>query len=95
VESAHLAGSGQFLRGGARPPSQEVVAFIDAHRHRETGGRRWGVEPIGTVLQFAPSTYYAAKARPLSARDISNAELGPKLLKLWKHNYSVYGRRKL
>jgi transposase InsO family protein len=46
-------------------------------------------------LQFAPSTYYAAKARAPSARDVSDADLGPKLLKLWKHNYSVYGRRKL
>jgi putative transposase len=47
------------------------------------------------VLQFAPSTYYAAKSRPPSQRTLSDAILGPKLLELWKHNYSVYGRRKL
>ena len=28
----HLAGRGNFLRGGARPPTEEVVTFIDAHR---------------------------------------------------------------
>ena len=60
-----------------------------------TDGRRWGVEPICTELKIAPSTYYDTKSRPPSARAISDAELGPKLKELWKHNYSVYGRRKL
>ena len=31
------------------------MRFIDARRDR------WGVEPICSVLQFAPATYYAAK----------------------------------
>ena len=44
---------------------EEVVVFIDVHRDRETGGRRWGVEPICAELQVAPSTYYDAKSRPL------------------------------
>src|SRR3712207_7643693 len=35
----------EFLRGGARPPTQEVVAFIDANRDE------LGVEPICTALQ--------------------------------------------
>jgi len=47
------------------------------------------------VLQFAPATYYAAKSRPPSARQLRDEELGPKLEELWKKNYSVYGRRKL
>jgi putative transposase len=34
------------------------VGYIDAHREE------FGVEPICRVLQFAPSTYYAAKSRP-------------------------------
>ena len=38
------------------------VDFIDAYRSE------LGVEPICTVLQVAPSTCYAAKARPPSAR---------------------------
>lgn len=71
------------------------MAFIDAHRTAESGGLRWGVEPICAALQVAPSTYWSAKSRPPSARALSDAELGPKLKVLWEKNYSVYGRRKL
>jgi putative transposase len=71
------------------------VAFIDAHRDRESGGLRWGVEPICRVLEIAPSTYFDTKVRPPSARAVRDAELRPKLRELWEHNYSVYGRRKL
>jgi hypothetical protein len=39
-----------------------IVDYIDANR------KEFGVEPICTVLQVAPSTYYAAKSRPPSAR---------------------------
>jgi len=81
--------------GGARPPASEVVAFIDTHRENETGGRRWGVEPICEQLQVAPSTYYDIKCRPPSQRALRDEELGPQLQDLHKRNYSVYGRRKL
>ena len=47
------------------------------------------------MLQFAPSTYYAAKSRPLSDRAMHDAVVAPEILALWKKNYSVYGRRKL
>ncbi len=47
------------------------------------------------MLQVAPSTYYDAKSRPLSARAVRDTVLAPLLLALWVHNYSVYGRRKL
>ena len=85
---------GQFLRGGARPPTQEVVAFIDANRDE------FGVEPICTVLRsagvpVAPSTYFANKARAPSARACRDAVIGPALRQLWEDNYRVYGARKL
>ena len=51
-----------FLRGGARPPHQEMIAYIDAHKER------FGVDPICEQLPIAPSTYYAAKSRPPPAR---------------------------
>jgi len=54
-----------------------------------------GVEPICDVLQFAPSTYYAFKARPPSARALSDALMKVVLLKLFIDNLSVYGARKL
>lgn len=55
----------------------------------------WGVEPICAVLQVAPSTYYAARRRPPSARAVRDAVLMPILLALWQANYRVYGARKL
>lgn len=58
-------------------------------------GKRLGVELICRVLQVAPSTYYAAKKRPPSARALRDAELIPQLVQLWEDNYSVYGIRKL
>jgi hypothetical protein len=42
-------------------------AFIDAHKDA------FGVEPICRLLPIAPSTCYAAKARPPSARAVSDA----------------------
>lgn len=58
-------------------------------------GRPLGVEPICSVLQMAPSTYYAARDRVPSARSISDAVLVPELVRLWEDNYRVYGVRKL
>ena len=81
--------------GAARPSTEEVVTFIDVPRNNESGGRRWGVEPICEQLAVAPSTYYDVKSRPASARDVRDAELGPQLEALGKRNHSVYGRRKL
>jgi putative transposase len=66
-----------------------MVRFIDEHRER------FGVEPICRTLQVAPSTYYAAKARPPSARSVRDAVLKPMLLALWRANHEVYGVRKL
>ncbi|MGO1267203.1 MAG: IS3 family transposase [Microbacterium gubbeenense] len=84
-----------FLRGGARPPTPEIVAFIDANKNDVIEGRPLGVEPICDLLQIAPSTYYAAKDRAPSARSISDAVLTPELVALWEDNYRVYGVRKL
>lgn len=66
-----------------------MVAYIDEHKDE------FGVEPICTTLQFAPSTYYAAKSRPLSPRAVRDAILMPLLLALWVANYRVYGAHKL
>jgi hypothetical protein len=39
-----------------------MTAYIDEHKGA------YGVEPICRILAVAPSSYYAAKARPPSAR---------------------------
>ncbi|WP_229738471.1 IS3 family transposase, partial [Isoptericola cucumis] len=84
-----------FLRGGARPPVQQVVAYIDAHRHEVVEGRELGVEPICEVLQVAPSTYYAAKSRPPSARSVSDAATTTLIRDVHAANFGVYGARKV
>ena len=66
-----------------------IVDYIDAHRDR------FGVEPICTVLQVAPSTYYAARSRPASARAVRDGVMIPILVALWAANYQVYGAHKL
>ncbi len=66
-----------------------MVRYIDAHRDEH------GVEPICKVLEIAPSTYYSAKSRPLSARALRDAVLIPILVALWTANYRVYGAHKL
>jgi len=66
-----------------------IVDFIDANRDE------LGVEPICRDLQVAPSTYYAAKKRPLSARAVRDAVMIPVLVTLWVDNFRVYGVRKL
>lgn len=58
-------------------------------------GRKLGVEPICSVLQVAPSLYYAAKARQPSARSQRDAVMAPIVMHLWQENYRVYGARKI
>ncbi|WP_235020254.1 IS3 family transposase [Ruania rhizosphaerae] len=90
-----LRRAASFFGGGARPPLEEIVAFVEANKDDVVAGRRLGVEPICKVLQMAPSTYYAARNRPPSARALQDADLGPALRQLWEENYRVYGARKL
>jgi putative transposase len=62
-----------------------VIAYIDKHRDR------FGVEPICSVLQFAPRTYYAAKARPPSRRALRDEGLKPEIARVHRDNFGVYG----
>jgi putative transposase len=66
-----------------------MVSFIDANRVD------FGIEPICAVLQVAPSTYYSAKSRPLSARAARDLVLAATIKMLFDANYGVYGARKM
>ncbi|QHG85470.1 hypothetical protein D1O33_26055 (plasmid) [Rhodococcus rhodochrous] len=71
-----------------------IVDYIDAHK------ADYGVEPICRVLsragvQIAPSTYYAAKTRPPSARAVRDVELVEQIHRVHTENYAVYGARKV
>jgi putative transposase len=56
---------------------------------------RFGVEPICDVLQFAPSTYYAAKSRPPSKRSLDDAALKVAIALVHRQHHDVYGARKV
>ncbi|MFB7329668.1 IS3 family transposase [Streptomyces sp. NPDC056190] len=70
------------------------VAYID--QYKET----FGVQPICDVLAetdapIAPSTYYAARTRPPSARSLRDEELTWEIRRIHDANYGVYGARKV
>jgi len=68
-----------------------IVAFVDENREQ------FGVEFICTLMQMAPSSYYAAKKRQTcpSARALRDVILMQVLLTLWVANRKVYGAQKL
>ena len=87
-------GVGLFCSGGARPPVQEMIAFVDDHR------QAYGVEPICKVLPIAPSTYreHVAQRRDpakLSARAQRDLKLKPEIARVFAENFAVYGVRKV
>lgn len=55
----------------------------------------WGVEPICRVLQIAPSSYYAAIGRPVSARQQRDAVLKVAIRRVWDEHRQVYGADKV
>ena len=55
----------------------------------------FGLEPICRVLQVAASAVRSCLARPISAREIADEVLKPKIMQLFNDNYEVYGRRKI
>ena len=63
--------------------------FINEHK------ACYGVEPICDVLQVAPSTYYAAVARPPSPRQLEDEKLTVELLRVYDENQQVYGVEKI
>jgi putative transposase len=65
-----------------------MSAYIDAHR------QRFGVEPICRTLGFAPSTYYAARGRPPSARALADRQLVAQIHDARSGYRAVYGARK-
>jgi putative transposase len=71
-----------------------VIGYVDAHREE------FGVEPICRVLtdagaKIAPSTYYAARTRPPSARARRDEALKVEIARVHETNYGVYGARKV
>ncbi|MBI3686101.1 MAG: IS3 family transposase [Actinobacteria bacterium] len=101
MESADAGGGG--LIGlvvtplGTHLSTQVLVAFIDSVKER------FGVEPVCRVLsqfvcKIAPSTYYAARSRPPSAREQRDEKIGVVLEEIWRDpdgGREVAGARKM
>jgi len=66
-----------------------MITFINENK------AAFGVEPICREIQIAPSTYYAARSRPPSARTIADEELKRQVLEVYRENYEVYGVEKV
>ncbi len=71
-----------------------IVSFVDAHREA------FGVEPICTQLQAAPSWYYEQKAREadpsrVPARTQRDSRLRPEIARVWRADRWVYGAKKV
>ncbi|WP_109366586.1 IS3 family transposase [Ochrobactrum soli] len=86
--------SAYFANGGARPPIETMISFIDEHRSV------FGVEPICRLLPIAPSTYYENVAKRLdvdrlSVRARSDIALGIEIRRVFEANFRVYGVRKV
>jgi len=66
-----------------------MIPYVDEH------ASSFGVEPICRTLEIAPSSYYAARSRPPSARSIADEELKPKISAIHAENFAVYGAYKV
>jgi putative transposase len=66
-----------------------MIAYINANKDR------FGVEPICKTLPIAPSTYYAAKRQPPSARALRDEELKAEIARVHAEQFGVYGARKV
>jgi putative transposase len=71
-----------------------MIEYIERYKNL------FGVEPIAATLTsanvpIAPSTFYAARTRPPSARAVRDEDLKPVIERVPKENYGVYGIRKM
>jgi putative transposase len=66
-----------------------MIAYIDKNKVR------FGVEPICRLLPIAPSTYYEARSRLPSARELHDELLKTEIARVHVENFGVYGARKI
>ncbi|MDX2268349.1 MAG: IS3 family transposase [Bryobacter sp.] len=86
--------SALFCAGGARPPRQMVMSFIDAHREE------LGIEPICRELVIAPSSYHEHAARLADpdrrpARARRDDEMREAIKRVHENSFGLYGARKV
>ncbi|MFD3637290.1 IS3 family transposase, partial [Streptomyces sp. NPDC058664] len=55
----------------------------------------FGGDPVCRVLELSPSTYFARRTRPKSARRLRDEELIPLVTAIWEDSGRTYGARRI
>ncbi|MGW7600493.1 IS3 family transposase [Streptomyces antimycoticus] len=85
-----LKAASVFFCPGDRPSPDEAEQVID---HLRDNGL--GVDPVCRVLELSPSTYFARKKRPKSARRLRDEQLMPLIEQVHAESGGTYGARRI
>ncbi|WP_107069852.1 IS3 family transposase [Streptomyces sp. CNQ431] len=85
-----LKAASVFFCPGDRPSPDEAEQVIDHLR-----GHGLGVDPVCRVLELSPSTYFARKKRPKSARRLRDEQLMPLIEEIHAESGGTYGARRI
>ncbi|MFF3632465.1 IS3 family transposase [Streptomyces sp. NPDC002164] len=85
-----LKAASVFFCPGDRPSPDAAEQVIDHLRERGLG-----VDPVCRVLELSPSTYFARKKRPKSARRLRDEQLMPLIEEVHAESGGAYGARRI
>ncbi|MFJ7063624.1 IS3 family transposase [Streptomyces microflavus] len=85
-----LKAASVFFCPGDRPSPDEAEQVIDHLRQKGLG-----VDPVCRVLELSPSTYFARKKRPKSARRLRDETLMPLIEEIHAESGGTYGARRI
>nr|WP_203616461.1 IS3 family transposase [Streptomyces sp. SID13726] len=85
-----LKAASVFFCPGDRPSPDEAEQVIDHLRQMDLG-----VDPVCRVLELSPSTYFARKKRPKSARRLRDEQLMPMIEEIHAQSGGTYGARRI
>ncbi|MFJ1656911.1 IS3 family transposase [Streptomyces sp. NPDC088337] len=85
-----LKAASVFFCPGDRPSPDEAEQVIDHLRQKGLG-----VDPVCRVLELSPSTYFARKKRPKSARRLHDEQLMPLIERVHAESGGTYGTRRI
>uniref|UniRef100_UPI003F68728C IS3 family transposase n=1 Tax=Streptomyces polyasparticus TaxID=2767826 RepID=UPI003F68728C len=85
-----LKAASVFFCPGDRPSPDEAEQVIDHLRERGLG-----VDPVCRELNLSPSTYFARKRRPKSARRLRDEQLMPMIEQVHAESGGTYGARRI
>ncbi|MCX4231196.1 IS3 family transposase [Streptomyces sp. A15ISP2-DRY2] len=85
-----LKAASVFFCPGDRPSPDEAEQVID---HLRANGL--GVDPVCRVLELSPSTYFARKKRPKSARRLRDEQFMPVIEQVHAESGGTYGARRI